>query len=158
MVVIGLGSPFLTDDSVGPQVVRLLARRGLDPARLVEAHAGGLLLLEELDGENGAVIVDALVDPRRTPGEVVIADLVSATRNASCSHDCSLAEALAMGRTLGLALPPDGAIHLVGIVAFDVTTFGETPTPAVFAALGPACDAVISLLLAGDTTRSAEYT
>ena len=71
MVVIGLGSPFLSDDSVGPRVVRELARRGVSGVRLVEAHAGGLLLLEELAGARRAVIVDALLDERRTPGEVV---------------------------------------------------------------------------------------
>ena len=44
MVVIGLGSPYLSDDSVGPRVVRELAGRELPGVRLVEAHAGGLII------------------------------------------------------------------------------------------------------------------
>ena len=156
MVVIGLGSPFLTDDSVGPRVVRELALRGLPGVRLVEAHAGGLLLLEELAGARRAVIVDALLDERRRPGEVVLAGLDQATRNASCSHDCTLSQALAVGRAMGLDLPADRFIQLVGIVARDVTSFSETLTPEVAAALNGACTAVCGLLQPGEQVPSGE--
>jgi hydrogenase maturation protease len=131
MVIIGLGSPFLSDDSVGPRVIRALTATGITGVRLVESHAGGLLLLEELAGAQRAVIVDALVDERRSPGDVVVADISAASHNASCSHDCSLPEALAMGRAMGMALPDDTDIRLIGIVARDVSTFSEVLTPAV---------------------------
>jgi hydrogenase maturation protease len=147
MIVLGLGSPYLTDDSVGPRVVRALAAAGLGPGiRWSEAHAGGLLLVEELAGATGAVIVDALVDPRRTPGQVVLVSLEAASNNLSCSHDCTLTEALALGRAMGLPLPEDAAIQVVAIVAEDVTTFSETLTPAVAAALPEACAAVRACL------------
>ena len=139
MVVIGLGSPFLADDSVGPRVVRRLAEQGLPGVRLVEAHAGGLLLLEELSGMQRAVIVDALLDERKTVGEIYLAGLDGPTRNASCGHDCSLPETLAIGRALGMELPQDRNIHLVAIVAGDVATFSEQLTPAVETALDEAC-------------------
>jgi len=153
MVVIGLGSPFLSDDSVGPRVVRELAGRGLSGVRLVEAHAGGLLLLEELAGAKRAVIVDALLDERRTPGDVVVADIGTASHNAACSHDCSLPEALTIGRAMGMPLPGDDAIRLVGIVAKDVTTFGESLTPDVAAAVQKACAAACAFL-SPDPTRA----
>lgn len=146
MVVIGLGSPFLADDSIGPRVVRRLAEQGLCGVRLVEAHAGGLLLLEELQGAQRAVIIDALLDERKTVGEIHLAGLDGATRNASCGHDCSLQETLAIGRALGMELPEDRNIHLVAIVAGDVTTFSEQLSPAVEAVLGEACDKVCMLL------------
>jgi hydrogenase maturation protease len=145
MVVIGLGSPFLCDDSIGPRVVRALAGQVKPGVRLVEAHAGGLLLLEELDGAEHAILVDALVDERRKPGEVLVCGVESTTRNASCGHDCSLAEALVIGRAMGMKLPPDGAITLVAIVAEDVSTFSEQLTPAVAAALESACETVCRL-------------
>ncbi len=149
MIVIGLGSPYLTDDSVGPRVVRSLAASGATPnVRLVEAHAGGLLLLEELEGVERAVIVDALLDPRRPAGEVVEVELTNATRNLACSHDCSLPEALALGRAIGLRLPEDNAIRIVAIVASDVTTFSEQLTPQVEASLPAACAAVRAFLSA----------
>jgi hydrogenase maturation protease len=154
MIVVGLGSPFLSDDSVGPRVVRALAAGGsLPQARLTEAHAGGLLLVEELAGSDRAVIVDALIDPTRDPGTVVVADLHQASQNLACSHDCTLSEALVLGRAMGLPLPEDHAVHLVAVVVSDVTTFSESLTPAVEAALPEACEAVRECLL--DTRRSA---
>jgi len=153
VVVIGLGSPYLTDDGVGPRVVRELARQGLAGARLVEAHAGGLLLVEELAGASRAVVVDALVDVRRRPGEVVVAGVGGTTHNAACGHDCDLFQALSLGRALGLALPDDDAITLVAVTAADVTTFGQTLSPAVEAAVPGACAAVRSWL-AGEARES----
>ena len=146
MVVIGLGSPFLCDDSVGPRVVRELAGRGLAGVRFVEAHAGGLLLLEELAGAERAVIVDALLDKCRKPGDVIEAHIDTATHNAACSHDCSLPEALSIGRAMGLTLPADENIRLVGIVAQDVSTFSESLTPDVAAAIPQACEMVCAFL------------
>ncbi|GFO67388.1 hypothetical protein GMLC_09670 [Geomonas limicola] len=156
MVVIGLGSPFLKDDAVGPRVVRELARRGRTGARLVESHAGGLLLLEELTGERQAVIVDALIDRARRPGELVFSGIAEATHNAACSHDCTLAEALALGRALGLELPGDDAIRVLGVVAADVASFGEELTPEVAAALPAACALVENCLDPGLTLGTLE--
>jgi hydrogenase maturation protease len=157
MVVIGLGSPFLCDDSVGPRVVRELAGRGLGGVRLVEAHAGGLLLLEELAGAKLAVIVDALLDERRAPGDIVVADIGTASHNAACSHDCSLPEALAIGRAMGMSLPDDDSIHLVGIVAKDVSTFSEMPTPDVAAAIQKACDEVSTFFSKNNSFPSGNF-
>ena len=145
-LVVGLGSPFLSDDGVGPRVVRELERQGCPGVGLIVSHAGGLSLIEQLEGTERAVIVDALVDRRRRPGEVLTTHLEAATRNASCSHDCSLAEALAVGRALGMNLPPDEAIHLVAIVAGDVTTFGERLTQPVAEAVERACLAIRAII------------
>jgi hydrogenase maturation protease len=145
-VVVGLGSPFLGDDSIGLQVVRSLTKLGNGAARLVESHAGGLLLLEELTGMRQAIIVDALLDDQRTPGEVVVAGVGADSCHVACGHDCSLPQALALGRAMGLALPDDDQIHLVAIVAEDVSTFTERLSPRVAAALPQACQVVQALL------------
>lgn len=146
VVVIGLGSPYLTDDSVGIRVVRALAQSEIAEIRFVEAHAGGLLLLEEFVDAKSAIIIDALLDERRKTGEVLVCGIESNTRNASCGHDCTLAEALAIGRAMGMKLPTDNSIHLVAIVAQDVTTFSEQLTPAVEDAIGNACDVICEIL------------
>jgi hydrogenase maturation protease len=156
MVVIGLGSPFLSDDSVGPRVVRALAGHRLNGVRLVEAHAGGLLLLEELSGAKRAVIVDALLDEQRAAGDVVVADIHTDSRNMTCSHDCSLPDALRIGRAMGMSLPDDVAIQLVGIVAQDVSTFSEDLTPCVAAAVQTACDTICALLSLDNNSPCAE--
>ena len=144
-VVIGLGCPFLSDDAIGPRVVRELAAAVEGPWRLVESHAGGLLLLEELAGATRAIIVDALLDSRRTPGEVMVAGIDGRSQNAACGHDCTLLQALTIGRAMGLDLPSDENIHLVAVVADDVTTFAETLTSRVASALPEACRTVCAL-------------
>lgn len=145
-VVIGLGSPFLGDDSIGPRVVRALAEAPPAGVRLVESHAGGLLLLDALTGARCAIIVDALLDGRRTPGEVIVAGIDGASCNVACGHDCSLPQTLAVGRALGLPLPADDDVHLVAVVAADVATFTENLSAPVAAALPLACRAVRHLL------------
>ncbi|WP_246163322.1 hydrogenase maturation protease [Oryzomonas sagensis] len=156
MVVIGLGSPFLTDDSVGPRVVRELAGEEHPGVRFVEAHAGGLLLLEELSGTRGAIIIDALLDENLPPGEVVVSGIQRASHNAACSHDCGLPEALDIGRAMGMPLPDDSDISLVAVVARDVTTFSEALTPEVEAAVQRACTAVRSILARKNAGSPAE--
>ena len=156
MVVIGLGSPFLSDDSIGPRVIRALAGTPFPGVRFVEAHAGGLLLLEELNGARSAIIVDALVDESRTPGEVIVSGIEGISHNASCSHDCDLPVALEIGRAMGMPLPGDADITLVAVTARDVTTFSETLTPEVEAALHQACAAVCSILARNHAGACAE--
>jgi hydrogenase maturation protease len=156
MVVIGLGSPFLADDSVGPRVVRELAGEAFPGVRFVEAHAGGLLLLEELAGTRRAIIIDALIDENLPPGEVVVSGIEGKSHNAACSHDCGLPEALDIGRAMGMSLPDDSDISLVAVVAGDVTTFSETLSPEVEAAVERACRAVRSILAGNGAGSPAE--
>ena len=155
-VVIGLGSPFLGDDSIGLRVVRGLPGDGSTGIRLVESHAGGLLLLEELADTRQAIIVDALVDARRTPGEVVVAGIGGDSCHAACGHDCSLPQALAVGRAMGLRLPADKDIHLVAIVAEDVSTFTENLSPRDAGALPRACRTVRDLIAGMSVTDDEE--
>jgi len=156
MVVVGLGSPFLKDDSVGPRVVRELAGEGFPGVRFVEAHAGGLLLLEELSGTREAIIIDALVDKSLPPGEVIVSGIDRVSHNVACSHDCGLPEALTIGRTMGMTLPDDDDISLVAVVAKDVTTFSEALTPEVESAVQRACAAVRSILARKHASPPAE--
>jgi len=156
MVVIGLGSPFLSDDSVGPRVVRALAQEEMPGVRFVEAHAGGLLLLEELSGARRAIIIDALIDTELPPGKVVVSGVEGSSHNAACSHDCALSEALHIGRTLGMPLPVDADITMVAVAARDVTTFSEDLTPEVEAAVQRACTVVRSILARDNAATSVE--
>ena len=62
------------------------------------------------------------------------------------AHDLSLLGALALGRVLGMNLPPDEAIVLIAVEVEDVLGFGETCTPAVPAAIPRAVEAVLAEL------------
>jgi Ni,Fe-hydrogenase maturation factor len=50
-----------------------------------------------------------------------------------------------LGRQVGLALPADDQILLVGIEAEDILTFGEDCTPAVAEAIPKAVEVVLEL-------------
>jgi hypothetical protein len=66
--------------------------------------------------------------------------------NTASAHDVDLPTALSVGRRLGAALPTDDHIHIVGIYAREVLTFGKMPTPPVVAAIPEAARQVLDLL------------
>ncbi len=147
-LIIGLGSPLLTDDSVGLHVARRLAEllAGRPGVEVVEDYRGGLQLMERLTGYDRAVVVDAIVtgaEPgtlhRLRPGDIP-------TQKSASAHDVNLPTALELGRQLGARLPADENILLVGVEAEDILTFGERCTPKVEAAIPRAVEAVLAAL------------
>jgi len=137
-LVLGLGNPILTNDGVGIHAVRALAARcRLDGVTFAEASVGGLRLLDTLAGYDRVVLVDAIQTPDGEPGTIhrlQPGDLHTSCHSGS-THDLSLAGALALGRSLGMALPTDDEIVIVAVKVEDVWTFGETCTPRVAAAI-----------------------
>ena len=148
-LVLGLGNPILTDDGVGIHVVRAAATLGsTSEVDFEEASVGGLRLLEIISGYDQVILVDALQTAGGKPGDVLrlsCADLPR-LRHSGCSHDLSLAGALALGQSLGLRLPTAESIRIVGVQVEDVFTFGESCTPAVAAAIPAAVRAVLAEL------------
>ena len=132
-IIIGLGNPIVSDDSVGIKVSRELRDRlnGYDGIDIIEAYAGGIRLMDVMVGYEKAIIVDAMVTVNGLPGTIhslSITDLVI-TRNIVSTHDTNLSTALEMGKMLGLSLPSE--IDIWGIEAADVETFSEELTENV---------------------------
>jgi len=157
VIVVGLGNPILGDDGVGwrvaDEVERQLAGRAVAgrPAPTVDVErlgVGGLRLMEFLADYDVAILVDAATFPDRPAGEVRTTPLDELEDHAGghfdSVHDASLRTALALGRSLGAALP--ARIEAVTIQAFATGEFGEELTPAVEAAIPVAAQAVIGLL------------
>jgi hydrogenase maturation protease len=143
-IIIGLGNPVLTDDSVGLKISSALREHlaGRTGVAIVELYSGGLQLVEAMAGFDRAIIVDAMVSgrPPGTIHELGPAEFPK-TRSAYSSHDGSLPAAVEMGRMVGLRLPHRIAIWAVE--AGDVETFGESLTPAV----APAVPQVVGRIL-----------
>ena len=145
ILVLGLGNPLVTDDSVGLRVAALLGplladRSGVEVS---EDYWGGLRLMERMVGFDRAIVIDAICTGappgtihRLTPGSIP-------TQRSASSHDVNLPTALALGRTAGLPLPRDEDILLVGIEAEDILSFGERCTRAVEEAIAPAVEEVL---------------
>ncbi len=131
-IIIGLGNPVLTDDSVGPKIAQELRQRlaGQSGVAVVELYTGGLRLVETMVGYDQAIVIDAMVsgEPAGTIHELDVADLPK-TRSAHSSHDGSLSAAMELVRAVGLRLP--GEIRIWAIEAADVATFSENLSPCV---------------------------
>ncbi|GAM09089.1 hydrogenase 2 maturation protease [Geobacter sp. OR-1] len=136
-ILVGLGNPILSDDSVGIKIVGLVKQRIPEHAGVdaVEAYAGGLRLMEAIAGYDRAIIVDAMKTGIHPPGtmQMLSLDSFTKTRNTLCTHDGDLATALSLGRDLGLAIP--GLVEIIGIEADDVESFSEELTNGVSRAL-----------------------
>jgi hydrogenase maturation protease len=147
-LVIGLGNPLISDDSVGLRIVQHLKTRLADrpDVDVTEDYWGGLRLMERMIGYDRAIVVDAICTGA-APGTIhhLATDALATQRSAS-AHDVNLPTALAFGRHAGVDLPADQDVHLVGIEAQDVVNFGEQCTPAVAAAIPRAVEEVVRLL------------
>ena len=156
-LVIGLGNPLITDDSVGLRVAKQLmplldSRPDIE---VTEDYWGGLRLMERMIGYDRAIVIDAICTGA-APGTIqLLAPGSIATQKSASAHDVNLPTALAFGRQAGVHLPPDDQIQLVAIEAEDVLTFNEQCTPAVAAAIPRAVDQVLELLRTspGDRTK-----
>jgi hydrogenase maturation protease len=147
-LILGLGNPLITDDSVGLRVVEELKPRLAErtDVEVSEDYWGGLRLMERMIGFDRAIVVDA-IQTGATPGTIhlLAPDGVPTQRSAS-AHDVNLSTALEFGRRAGARLPENGCIRLVGIEAEDILTFSEQCTPAVQAAIPRAVEAVLNAL------------
>jgi hydrogenase maturation protease len=147
-LVIGLGNPLITDDSVGLRVIQQLQPLLADRAdvEVSEDYWGGLRLMERMIGFDAAIIIDAI----RTGAPAGTIHLLTpdgiATQRSASAHDVNLSTALEFGRQAGAPLPKNSQILLVGIEVDDILTFGEQCTPAVQAAIPQAIEAVLESL------------
>jgi len=143
-LVLGLGNPLVSDDSVGLRVAAelkpLLA--GRPAVEVSEDYWGGLRLMERMIGFDRAIVIDAICTGA-DPGTIhhLTPDAIPTQRSAS-AHDVNLPTALQLGRQAEMHLPADENILLIGIEAEDVLTFAEVCTPAVQAAVPRAVEDV----------------
>ena len=133
IVVIGLGNPILSDDSVGVRVARQLKAelKDCDGIEVKELYAGGMRVMDAIAGFDKAIIIDAMQTGLHAPGTIrLIAETdLGAARNLASTHDTNLPTALALGRMLGLSMPHD--VKVFGIEARDVENFSEDLTEDV---------------------------
>lgn len=148
-LILGLGNPLLRDDGVGLHVAELLSPilEGKPEVDVGVDYWGGLRLMERMVGFDRVIVIDAICSTGAAPGTIhLLSPSQLPTRHSSSSHDMTLTTALELGRQAGAHLPPAEDILLVGVEAEDVTTFDQTLSPAVAAAVPHAVEAVLSAL------------
>lgn len=147
-LILGLGNPLITDDSIGLRVAAEVKSRLANriDVEVAEDFCGGLRLMERMEGYDRAIIVDAILSgaPAGTIHRLRPGDMP--TQKSTSSHDVNLTTALALGRQAGLHLPREEDIALVAIEAVEVHTFSDQCTPDVAAALPGAVEEVLRAL------------
>ena len=147
-LIIGLGNPLVTDDSVGLRVAAELREHLAERSdvTVVEDYWGGLRLMEQMVGYDRVIVIDAVCSGAPAGKIHHLAPGDMPTQRSASSHDMTLPTALTLGRQAGLRLPENEAILLVGIEAEDILNFGENCTPAVAAAVSRAVPDVLAVL------------
>jgi len=149
-LVLGLGNPILSDDSVGFRVIEQLKTRFVKPGlTFLESCASGLSLLEEIIGYDKLIIVDAIQTKDGQVGTMyrfTLDDLIE-TRHATAPHGVNLATAIELGKKLGYPLPRKIVIFAIEVA--NVTNFSERCTPEVEKAIPRAVEMIAKELNSG---------
>ena len=138
ILVLGIGQSLRGDDGAGLEAVRLWQQNHPETTQKVQVELSelpGLGLLDRLEGQDAAILVDALHTPE-APGTLHRLgpdDLAAFTLDAQSAHGWGVAETLLLGRSLypGLA---ECRVTLIGI-AGSRFGLGTGLDPAVQAAL-----------------------
>ena len=145
-LVLGLGNPILSDDSVGFRVAQALEGRIGQDVTVLETGLAGLSLLDLLVGYDRVIIIDSIQTKGGKVSQVYRLDAgdLAATRHAVSPHDVDLATALELGKRVGLAMPRE--IIIFAIEVEDVTTFSENCSPRVTEAIPKVVELVLQEL------------
>jgi hydrogenase maturation protease len=135
-LLLGMGNPFLSDDAVGIRLVADFSRRlgyvaGLDIVE--ECTAGGLDLLQIIEGYDRLLLVDSIKTKEGIPGNWFhfTADRLCETIHLANIHDANFATTLSLGRLMGMKLPSDQDIHIFTVEVLDIFTFSEKMTDSL---------------------------
>ena len=121
-LIIGLGNVLLGDEGVGVRCVEYLKSRGLgEDIKIVDGATLGLGLLEEINGFEKVVLVDA-VDMGKEPGSIssFSAEQILTVPNSEkfSLHEIGITDVVQLGKKIGYNF---GNVRIVGIQPKDVS-------------------------------------
>jgi hydrogenase maturation protease len=141
VLVLCLGNPLRRDDAVALHVADALERDPSIGATVRRSGRSGLYLLDEMEGFDAVVVVDAIRTEGGVAGTVHSLPLAALHSPAGPSpHSIGLPGAIAAARAAGAPVPE--RIHLIAIEVELLDEIGEGLHPAVAAAIQVAVDAV----------------
>jgi hydrogenase maturation protease len=140
VLILCLGNALRRDDAVALRVADALDAAPPAGAVVRRSAAAGLYLLDDMEGFERVVVVDA-VRTGRAPGTVLSFPLEDLRAPEGPSpHSIGLPSALARARGAGAPVP--ARIHVVAVEVLDMEHVGEGLTPEVAAAVPEAERAV----------------
>ncbi|MCX6286094.1 MAG: hydrogenase maturation protease [Bacteroidetes bacterium] len=132
ILVLGIGNDILTDDGIGPKLVRDLTNMKLNVEITFETAAvGGLELLEIVSGYSRIFMIDAIRTSGGKPGNVYFLspDDFRETMHISNLHDINFFTALELGNKLNYPLPSE--IMIIAVEIAEDLEFSEQLSPAL---------------------------
>lgn len=141
VLVLCLGNPLRRDDAVALHVADALETDTSIGATVRRSGRSGLYLLDEMEGFDAVVVVDAIRSEGGVAGTVHSLPLAALHSPAGPSpHSIGLPGAVAAARAAGAPVPE--RIHLIAIEVAVLDEIGEGLTPAVEAAVPRAVETV----------------
>jgi len=131
-LVLGIGNPILSDDSVGIKIAQQLEAE--KPGLAVEqTNDAPIALIDLITGYDKLIIIDSIKTKQGKPGELYQMEITdfSVNHNIAFSHGMDIATAFEVGRNLGCPMPRTVRIYAVEVK--DNETFAEECTPEVTA-------------------------
>lgn len=158
-LIIGLGNPILGDDGIGwviaEEVQKLISESPEDESHDYEImflSLGGLSLMEHMEGFTKVFLFDSIHTgsyPNGTVFSLPLSKLPNLSSGHSTAlHDTSLANALEMGKMMGLVLPDE--VWVVAIETDQVYTFSEELSGFATSSITTALETLKNLLFKGD--------
>jgi hydrogenase maturation protease len=128
----GIGNEILTDDGIGPKLVKRLkgdlSKNGID---FETAVVGGLDTMESIRGYDIVIFIDAIRTKNGIPGTVyrLSPEDFDHTLHLSNVHDVSFLAAVELGKKLGLDMPP--FIHIIAVEIAEDRQFSDNFSPQI---------------------------
>ncbi len=132
ILIHGIGNEILSDDGIGPKLVKRL--QGDFPGKGIDfetAYVGGLEVLEYIQGYQTVIFIDAIRTKDGVPGTVyqLLPEDFNSTIHLSSIHDVSFLTAVGLGKQLALDMP--GNMYIIAVEIVEDRIFDENFTPVI---------------------------
>lgn len=132
ILIHGIGNEIVTDDGIGPKLVKRLkgnlSRNNID---FETAFLGGLEVLEFIQGYQTVIFIDAMRTRNGIPGTVykLAPENFNDSIHLSSVHDVSFITAVDLGKKLGLEMPE--FIHIIAVEIVEDRVFDDNFSPQI---------------------------
>ncbi|MBL7110390.1 MAG: hydrogenase maturation protease [Bacteroidales bacterium] len=132
VLVLGIGNDILTDDGIGPRIVRQL-EKDTPPSLFAfqTATVGGLEILEMITGYREVLFIDAIKTRDGIPGTIyyLTPESFKETLHLTNLHDINFLNALKLGEKLHMEMPEQ--IRIIAIEIVEDLEFSEHFSPQI---------------------------
>jgi len=132
ILIHGIGNEILSDDGIGPKLVkRLKGNLSTEDIDFETAFIGGLEILESIQGYHTVIFIDAIKTRDGIPGTVyqLSPENFNTTIHLSSIHDVSFLTSVALGKKLGLDMPQ--FIHIIAVEIVEDRIFDDNFSPKI---------------------------